>query len=206
MGSVRLRVVVRGLSPLIVRTLDVPGSATLDVVHEALLVCFGWSGECLHEFTIRAAGYSSDWMVDACDTRDVTIDSLGLRVGERFTWRYDFLAGWVIDLRVEAVTGDELAMIRCVSGRRAGPPEWCGGPAGFQAWEDSHSLLEFLECIGELRDGVDAYGAPVDPGCLEDRLVALARWVGRVRFGKAVVDRRLTVLEVRPCVSLSRSG
>ena len=156
MGSVRLRVVVRGLSPLIVRTLDVPGSATLDVVHEALLVCFGWSGECLHEFTIRAAGYSSDWMVDACDTRDVTIDSLGLRVGERFTWRYDFLAGWVIDLRVEAVTGDELATIRCVSGRRAGPPEWCGGPAGFQAWEDSHSLLEFLECIGELRDGVDA--------------------------------------------------
>ena len=160
----------------------------------------------LHEFTIRAAGYSSDWMVDACDTRDVTIDSLGLRVGERFTWRYDFLAGWVIDLRVEAVTGDELATIRCVSGRRAGPPEWCGGPAGFQAWEDSHSLLEFLECIGELRDGVDAYGAPVDPDYLEDRLVALARWVGRVRFGKAVVDRRLTVLEVRPCVSLSRSG
>ena len=200
-----MRVVVCGLSPLIVRTLEVPASATLAVLHEALLVCFGWSGECLHEFTIRAAGYSSDWMVDALDTRDVAIESLGLRVGERFTWRYDFLSGWVTDLRVEAVTTNELATVRCVSGRRAGLPEWCGGPAGFQAWEDSHSLVEFLECVEELRDGVDAYGAPVEPDCLEERLVALARWVVRVRFGKAVVNRRLTMLEVRPSVSLSRS-
>ena len=55
---VRLRVVLRGVSPVIVRTLEVPGSATLDVLHQALLVSFDWSGECLHEFTIRAAGYS----------------------------------------------------------------------------------------------------------------------------------------------------
>ena len=60
---VRVRVVVRGVSPLIVRTLEVASSATLARLHEALLVCFDWSGEWLHEFTIRAAGYSSDWMV-----------------------------------------------------------------------------------------------------------------------------------------------
>ena len=128
-------------------------------------------------------------------------------MGKRFTWRYDFLSGWAIDLRVEAVISDELALatVRCVSGRRACPPKWCGGPAEFQAWEDSHSLVEFLECVEELRDGVDADGAPVEPDCLEERLVALARWVVRVRFGKAVVNRRLTMLEVRPCASLSRS-
>ena len=115
---------------MIVRTLEVPASATLAVVHEALLVCFGCSGECLHKFTVRAAGYSSDWMVDATETRDVTIDSLGLRVGERFTWRYDFLSGWVIDLRVEAVSTNELATVRCVSGRPAGPRSGVVGRPG----------------------------------------------------------------------------
>ena len=79
-------------------TLEVALSATLAVLHEALLACFGWSGECLHEFTIRAAGYSSEGLVDAIDTRTVTLGSLGLRVGERFTWRYDLAAGWIIDL------------------------------------------------------------------------------------------------------------
>jgi hypothetical protein len=52
---VRLRVVVRGVSPVIVRTLLVPAVASLQVLHEALLVVFDWSGECLHEFVIRAS-------------------------------------------------------------------------------------------------------------------------------------------------------
>lgn len=82
------------MSPLIVRTIEVPDAVTLAVLHEAMLVLFGWSSEHLHEFTIRAVGYSTDWVVDAEDSRRVTLDSLGLRVGERFCWAYDFsLAG-----------------------------------------------------------------------------------------------------------------
>lgn len=87
---------------MIVRTLTVPMSASLQVLHEALLVVFDWSGECLHEFVIRGVGYSSEWLVDGIDTRTTTLGMLGLRLGERLVWRYDFLAGWVIDLRVEA--------------------------------------------------------------------------------------------------------
>jgi Plasmid pRiA4b ORF-3-like protein len=55
---------LRGVSPLIVRTIELPAEATLDVLHEALLVCLDWSGEHLHAFTIRAVDYSSArWMV-----------------------------------------------------------------------------------------------------------------------------------------------
>ena len=202
-----MRVVLRGVSPLIVRTLEVASSATLAVLHEALLACFDWSGECLHEFTIRAAGYSSEWVVDAIDTRGVTIESLALRVGERFVWCYDFAAGWLVDLRVEAITVDGgPALVRCVSGKRAGPPQWCGGPAAFYEWEDSHSVIEFLDCIDEIRDGVDVYGEPVELEWLEDRSRALARWAARDRFGKADVNRRLKALEVTSCVSLFKSG
>ena len=126
---VRLRLVLRGVSPLIVRTIEVPAA-------------------------IRAVGYSTDWAVDADDSRKVTLDSLGLRVGERFCWAYDFFAGWVVDIRVEAVTAEPGSRIACLSGRRAGPPEWCGGHDGFRAWENAHSLSEYIECLVQVRDHV----------------------------------------------------
>ena len=101
---VRLRLVLRGVSPLIVCTIEVPDAATLAVFNEAMLVLFGWSGEHLHEFTIRSVGYSSDWAVDAEDSRKMNLEGLGLRFGERFCWARDFFAGWIVDIRVEAIT------------------------------------------------------------------------------------------------------
>ena len=198
--------VLRGVSPLIVRTIEVPAAATLSVLNEAMLILFGWSGEHLHKFTIRAVGYSTDWVVDADDSRNVTLDSLELRVGERFCWAYDFFADWNVDIRVEAVTADTGSRISCLSGRRAGPPEWCGGHDGFRAWENAHSLSEYIECVVQLRDHVDEYGQPVDPIDLLDRFEALSLWVLRYRFDKAGVNGRLPTLGVPACVSLSKSG
>jgi Plasmid pRiA4b ORF-3-like protein len=50
---------------MIMRTIEVPAVVTLAVLNEAMLILFGWSGEHLHKFTIRAVGYSTDWVVDA---------------------------------------------------------------------------------------------------------------------------------------------
>lgn len=63
--GVRLRLVVRGVSPPIVRTVEVPGSVSLVELHEILLVCFGWSGEHLHVFEARGRSYSASGYVDA---------------------------------------------------------------------------------------------------------------------------------------------
>lgn len=139
--------VVRGLSPLIVRTVDVPADTSLGSLHGVLLECFGWSGEHLHVFEIRGRCYSDSGFVEAESSRGVTLGSLGLRIGERFCWRYDFGSGWVIDIRVEGIA--EVAGIRVVSGRRAGPPEWVGGPDAFMAWEDSHSLSEAFDIVAD---------------------------------------------------------
>jgi Plasmid pRiA4b ORF-3-like protein len=203
---VRLRLVLRGVSPLIVRTIEVPALVTLAVLNDAMLILFGWSGEHLHKFTIRAVGYSTDWVVNGEDSRSVTLDSLELRVGERFCWAYDFFADWNVDIRVEAVNDEPRSRISCLSGRRAGPPEWCGGHAGFRAWENAHSLSEYAECVVQLRDHVDEDGHPVDPFDLLDRLEALSLWVLRYRFDKAEVNGRLPTLEVPACVSSSKSG
>ena len=194
-----------------VRVVEVPLSASLQLLHEALLVCFGWSGDHLHEFTVRAVDYSGVWMVNAAaDTGAVTLEGLGLRPGERFVWRYDLGgavmagwtafgwsldSGWVVDLRVVTVTATTDGRLRCVCGHRAGSPEWCGGPAGFVAWEDSHSLFEVARTLGELLDGVDADGDPVDRADAFEHLRALGVWISRDRFDKHEVDRGLEVLE-----------
>jgi hypothetical protein len=205
--GVRLRVVVRGVSPLIVRTIDLPAWVSLVQLHRVLLACFGWSGEHLHVFEIRARSYSTSGYVDAERPKGVTIGSLGLRVGERFCWRYDFCSDWVIDARVEAAA--DINAVRVVSGRRAGPPEWVGGPDRFAEWEDAHSMFEVMDIVGEVIDA----GPVVGPGMLRDRLLPLAEWLGRDVFDRARIEGAVLdacgcqeQLEVPSCNSLSKSA
>ncbi|MGH3846125.1 MAG: IS1096 element passenger TnpR family protein [Pseudonocardiaceae bacterium] len=55
-----------------------------------------------------------------------------VRPAERFTYEYNFFAGWQLDLRVEQIADPQpgRTSTRCVGGRRAGPPEGWG-----RAWE-----------------------------------------------------------------------
>ena len=207
MSGVRLRVVVRGLSPLIVRVVDVPVETSLRSLHGVLLECFGWSGECLHVFEIRGRSYSSSGYVEAESSRGVTLGSLGLRPGERFCWRYDFCSGWVIDIRVEGLA--DVDQVRVVSGRRAGPPEWVGGPDAFLVWEDAHSLGEALDIVA------DAFDAGLDDesvGVLRDRLWPMLDWLVREVFDRAELQRQVLEacrhwheLEVPSCELSSKS-
>ena len=70
---------------------------------------------------------------------------MGLQVGWRFCWRCDFCSDRIIDVRVEAAV--DVAEVRVVSGRHAGPPEWVGGPDRFALWEDSHSMFEVMDIV-----------------------------------------------------------
>ncbi len=56
-----------------------------------------------------------------------------MQVGQRFVYWYDFGDDWWHHITVESVgrADPALAYPRCVAGRRACPPEDCGGPGGF---------------------------------------------------------------------------
>ena len=56
-----------------------------------------------------------------------------MRAGDRFAYWYDFGDDWWHDIFVESVGRADPALTypRCVTGRRAGPPEDCGSPWGF---------------------------------------------------------------------------
>ena len=184
-----------------VRVVEVPVGATLEALGEALSACFWWSLDEVAMFTVRAVRYSACSLVESLPSREVTVDSLGLRVGERFTWALDVTMGWLVDVRVEAVTAVDDGRVRCVSGRRAGPPVWCRCPAEFFAWEDEHTLVEFIDCLSVVLDTDDAGSALIG-----ERLAGIAAWVLRDRFDQDRVNTALDTLEVRSCVSSSRSA
>jgi len=79
-----LRVVVLGVSPLIVRRVVVDVNSTLAALDDVLRVAFGWSDTTRHRFRIHGREYGSS--SSAIDAHDVTLDAFGLRVGERFLY------------------------------------------------------------------------------------------------------------------------
>jgi hypothetical protein len=104
----QLRVVLRGVSPLIWRRLLLRSDSTIADLHATLQTVLAWSSEHLHRFVIQGRVYGAE----GCgDPRRIRLVDLRLRVSERFLYEYDFIDGWQHDVRVE---GDPVA--------RAGTP------------------------------------------------------------------------------------
>ena len=160
----RLRVVVRGVSPLIWRRLLVPADTTIAGLHAVLQIAFGWTGTHLHRFVVQGREYGIGYVGGpgfGDDPRRVRLGDLGLRRTERFTYHYDFTAGWCLDLRVEQVLAAEPGrpLPVCAGGRRAGPPEDCGGVQAFlESTQPSHvvaAAVRAVEILGMLLDDGD---------------------------------------------------
>jgi hypothetical protein len=85
----RLRVVVRGVSPLIWRRLLVPADTTIAGLHAVLQIAFSWTGTHLHRFVVQGREYGIGYVGGpgfGDDPRRVRLGDLGLRRTERFTY------------------------------------------------------------------------------------------------------------------------
>jgi len=95
----QLRVLIRGVSPMIWRCILVRCDSTLAELHSVLQAVFDWSGECLHCFCIHGKEYGST--ADA-DRRIARLSDFRLHCGERFVYRYNFCSGWECEVRLQA--------------------------------------------------------------------------------------------------------
>src|SRR5215471_17404752 len=95
----QLRIVLRGISPLIWRRVLVHSHTTLAHLHTILQILFAWSDEHLHSFHIHGREYGSS----GANTHEVRLSDLRLHRGERFRYVYDFGAYWACDIRLEAL-------------------------------------------------------------------------------------------------------
>ena len=148
----QLRVVLRGISPLIWRRLLVRSETTLTQLHTILQVVLAWSDEHLHSFHIHGRAYGSS----GAPTREVRLRDFCLHRGERFRYVYDFGAHWECDIRLEALL--PLAPRRvypvCIGGKRAAPPEDCWGAWSYLERLDQHRLYPPLEAMGVVAEAL----------------------------------------------------
>jgi len=100
------RIVLEGVSPLVWRRMLIPAGTSIALLHEVLQLAFGWDGERLHRFVVHGREYGIGYAggIGFSDhPHAVRLSRFGLRAGERFSYEYDFISGWRLQLRVGQV-------------------------------------------------------------------------------------------------------
>ncbi|MBE9182916.1 plasmid pRiA4b ORF-3 family protein [Oculatella sp. LEGE 06141] len=135
-ATYQLHVSLIGISPMIWRRLMVSEDSTIEDLHYILQIALGWSDDHLNRFIIHGKDYGVShpggiWFSD--DPSDVRLADLPLREREKFLYEYDFSDRWCHQIRVEAIALSDhpLPAPVCLAGKRAAPPEDCGGPEAF---------------------------------------------------------------------------
>lgn len=191
----QFRVYVRGISPVVWRRLLFRDDQTLADMHHALQIVFNWTDEFLHHFLIRGRIYALPRAGGAEYTQaaqDVPLQSLGLRVNERFVYEYNFFDEWQIEVRLEKrLSLDESESYPlCIGGKRAGPLEDCGGTWAYLALREEkyhpiHLLVRFQEIVEAAED---------DSECgewIREEFSDLAYWLTAHKFDRRRANRRL---------------
>ncbi len=145
----QFKITLKDIKPPIWRCIQVPSSFTFWDLHIAIQDAMGWLDCHLHEFRIPdITGKTLSFGIPDEEFDDDFLPGWKSRVSrflnlERpvFEYVYDFGDNWRHKVELEKVLpvepGKEYP--RCLKGKRACPPEDCGGPWGYQ------DLLEILE-------------------------------------------------------------
>ena len=170
-----LKVTLAHIRPAIWRRLAVPSDFTLADLHEVLQIAFDWEDCHLYSFTVGEQRYGipdPDDPVDELDAESITLAQALPRKGARAEYIYDFGDDWIHKISVEGIEREDGprsssrwrpprsgAPVACLAGKRAGPPEDCGGPYGYG------ELLEALADIEHERHDelVEWIGGDFDP-------------------------------------------
>ena len=132
---ISLKVTLRETKPPIWRRLIVEPTMTLGDLHDAIQAAMGWDGDHLHVFDIKGAQYSDPFqeIEDSADEDDFTLGGVQESGVKRFRYTYDFGDDWEHEIVIEKTLPAEegKAYPACVAGKRACPPEDCGGVWGY---------------------------------------------------------------------------
>lgn len=171
----QLKVTLRGIRPPIWRRIQVPSTINLRRLHDVIQETMGWTQSHLYAFEVDGEQYGEPSPGDDLPMRSAKSTQLrriAPEAGGRFLYTYDFGDNWEHLVQVEKVLppGPGVAYPRCVTGKRACPPEDVGGIWGYQ---------EFLEAIEdpdheEHESLLEWVGGEFDPEAFDSRAVNAA--------------------------------
>lgn len=130
----QVKVTLRGSRPPIWRRLEVPADITLYELHRVLQVAFEWDDMHLHLFETPVGRFGrADPELGLRADKRVTLAEVAPEVKSKIMYEYDFGDSWEHEIVVEKILDREPTVDypRCTGGRRAAPPEDCGGVWGY---------------------------------------------------------------------------
>jgi hypothetical protein len=142
----QFKVSLKDIRPPIWRRIQVPQSYTFWDLHAAIQDAMGWSDLHLHVFTVKNP---KKGRAEEIGIPDDEADAAGRKIlagwkqkiaryfnaqNDRAQYIYDFGDYWEHELRLEKILPRDRQKDYplCVAGRRACPPEDCGGPPGYE--------------------------------------------------------------------------
>jgi len=142
----QLKITLRGIRPPIWRRVQVPGDISLGKLHRIIQAVMGWDDYHLHQFEVDRTYYGPPspkdefWGFEMKNEHLARLNRIAPREKDKFTYEYDFGDSWKHEILVEKILPPEegVRYPRCIKGRRACPPEDCGGIWGYE------NLLEIL--------------------------------------------------------------
>lgn len=168
----QIKVTLRGIKPPIWRRVLLLDDTPLDGLHTIIQAVMGWYDSHLHQFIANDVFYemarreedgdfSFPFFHERRPETGVPLSSVLSATGKKIRYEYDFGDGWDHDVLLEKILPleDGADYPVCTHGRRACPPEDCGGPWGYR------QLLETLDdpTDSDHEGMLDWTGGPIDP-------------------------------------------
>jgi hypothetical protein len=141
----QLKITLKDSKPPIWRRVEVADDITLARLHRIIQVAMGWTDSHLHLFSLGRTDYGVPHPDDGGETRDerrYKLNQLLTAPKQKLSYEYDFGDSWTHEVLLEQVREPEPGATypRCITGKRACPPEDCGGVWGY---------AEFVEAIAD---------------------------------------------------------
>jgi len=168
----RFKIYLKGIKPMIWRRIELKGESTFWDLTSAILDAMGWLGYHLFEFEVKEPGSGFKQLLGApsndYESPEDLIPVWEVKISDYFTmennkclFTYDFGDDWQHVVRLEAVHEEDenTSYPVCLAGKRACPPEDCGGISGY------YDLIETLQNPGseEYEELLDWLGGAYDP-------------------------------------------
>jgi hypothetical protein len=134
----QLKVTLKGSKPPIWRRFQVALDGTLADLHPILQRVLGWEDQHLHQFRVGRELFGvrdphDPFSADVIDERRVRLSEVLPAEKAKLRYEYDFGDSWDHELVLEKILPPDPAaeLPRCLAGKRACPPEDCGGLWGY---------------------------------------------------------------------------
>ncbi len=204
----RVRVDLEGAKPPIWRRLDVRSDIGLDVFHQVLQSAFGWTDSHLHRFALGGNPFDRNAEMFLCPydveegeeggtpAKDVTLDETLSEPGDVLEYCYDYGDSWDLIIALESVIPleESAAVAVCIDGRRAAPPEDCGG------LREAAQLAEVLKDpthfdLNEINQALNEPYAQLGVSGVDPRLVELLNRLRYTSIGDGLVQRVMSLAQ-----------